>query len=87
MRFAVFGCGHRDWVRTYQRVPKAIDQLLEERGGKRLLARGEGDAAGPELFESFDEWETKLWQMLPEVRAPVLGSMCEMKSEACLAGI
>lgn len=66
-RFAVFGCGHHDWARTYQRIPKLIDQALEERGGQRLIARGEGDAGGAEFFESFDAWEAKLWQTLPEV--------------------
>ena len=68
LRYAVFGCGHHDWARTYQRIPTLVDRLLEERGGRRLLARGEGDAGGSELFESFDAWENALWQMLPEVR-------------------
>ena len=68
LRFAVFGCGHHDWARTYQRIPKLVDRLLEERGGKRLVPRGEGDAGGSELFESFDAWETHLWEVLPDVR-------------------
>ncbi|KAI0631143.1 fatty acid hydroxylase [Trametes polyzona] len=65
-RFAVFGCGNRDWVRTYQRVPQVIDALLEERGGKRLCERGAGDAQAAEFFQVFDEWEAKLWKALAE---------------------
>lgn len=72
VRFAVFGCGHHDWARTYQRIPKLIDQQLEERGAQRLLPRGEGDAGGSELFETFDAWESQLWAVLPEVRIDML---------------
>ena len=28
LKFAVFGCGNRDWVNTYQRVPRLVDELL-----------------------------------------------------------
>ena len=37
VRYAVFGCGNKDWARTYQAIPKAVD----ERAG-----RGRGAAAG-----------------------------------------
>lgn len=72
LRYAVFGCGHHDWFRTYQRVPTLVDATLAARGAQRLLARGEGDAGGAEFFEAFDEWERKLWEILPEVRARVV---------------
>ena len=67
VRYAVFGCGHHDWARTYQRIPKLVDQTLESRGGRRLVERGEGDAGGSELFESFDAWESNLWEVLAKV--------------------
>ena len=66
-KFGVFGCGNRDWVQTYQRVPTIIDRLLEEHGANRLVERGEGDASSPDFFEAFDEWETGVWQKLAEV--------------------
>ena len=65
--FSVFGCGNRDWVATYQRIPKLIDQALEERGAKRIFQRGEGDAGNSDFFESFDKWEAGLWATLSEV--------------------
>lgn len=68
VRYAVFGCGHHDWARTYQRIPKLVDQTLEDRGGRRLVERGEGDAGGSELFESFDIWENNLWELLSKVK-------------------
>ena len=67
LRYAVFGCGHHDWYRTYQRIPKLIDQTLEERGAQRLVPRGEGDAGGSAFFEAFDAWEANLWKVLPNV--------------------
>ncbi|CEL62386.1 NADPH-ferrihemoprotein reductase [Rhizoctonia solani AG-1 IB] len=62
--FAVFGAGNHDWVHTYQRIPRIIDETLEKKGAKRLLARGEGDAGGDRFTESFDEWEDQLWETL-----------------------
>ncbi|KAF8755042.1 cytochrome P450 [Rhizoctonia solani] len=65
--FAVFGAGNHDWVHTYQRIPRLIDDTLEKKGAKRLLARGEGDAGGDRFTESFEEWEDQLWQVLSKV--------------------
>ncbi|EUC54437.1 cytochrome P450 family:NADPH-P450 family reductase [Rhizoctonia solani AG-3 Rhs1AP] len=62
--YAVFGAGNRDWVHTYQRIPTLIDTTLEQKGAKRLLARGEADARGDKFSESFDEWEKQLWAVL-----------------------
>ncbi|EMD34573.1 hypothetical protein CERSUDRAFT_158100 [Gelatoporia subvermispora B] len=62
--YSVFGCGNRDWVQTYQRIPKLCDALLAERGAERLAPRGEGDAASGDFFESFDAWEAQLWDAL-----------------------
>ncbi|RPD61291.1 bifunctional P-450:NADPH-P450 reductase [Lentinus tigrinus ALCF2SS1-6] len=64
VKYAVFGCGNRDWVRTFQRIPKAIDETFAERGAKRLLERGVGDAQAAEFFEAFDTWEADLWKAL-----------------------
>ncbi|CCO38062.1 NADPH-ferrihemoprotein reductase [Rhizoctonia solani AG-1 IB] len=62
--YAVFGAGNRDWVHTYQRIPRLIDQTLHNKGAKRLLELGEADAGGDVFSESFDDWEEKLWAAL-----------------------
>ena len=67
VKYAVFGCGNRDWVRTFQRVPRVVDELLGARGGTRLLERGVGDAQAADFFEAFDEWEGRLWETLAKV--------------------
>jgi len=68
VKFALFGCGNTDWVTTYQRIPKLIDRALVERGAERLVDLGEGNAASDDFFEAFDNWETRLWKTLAEVR-------------------
>ena len=60
-------------MRTYQRIPKTIDAILEQRGGKRLQERGIGDAQAAEFFEVFDEWEARLWNTLATVSDSVRG--------------
>ena len=60
VRYAVFGCGNRQWARTYQAVPQRFDAALEAAGATRLRARGETDAGG-DFFGAFDEWYAGLW--------------------------
>jgi cytochrome P450/NADPH-cytochrome P450 reductase len=61
--YAVFGAGHHDWVSTYQKIPKYIDQTMEECGCRRIIERGEGDAAG-DFFGAFDSWKENLFRLL-----------------------
>jgi cytochrome P450 / NADPH-cytochrome P450 reductase len=65
VRFAVFGCGNRQWARTYQAIPKRIDAALERAGATRVKSRGETDAGG-DFFGGFEEWYAGLWADLGE---------------------
>lgn len=67
VRFAVFGCGNSDWVATFQKIPTLCDKLFEKHGGRRLMARGVGDASKGEFFQMFDEFEARLWETLSQV--------------------
>lgn len=65
--FGIFGCGHRDWQATFQKIPIEIDQLLEEHGGTRICRRGFADAATSDIFSDFDNWtESSLWPSIAE---------------------
>jgi cytochrome P450/NADPH-cytochrome P450 reductase len=64
--FGVFGCGNRQWARTYQAVPTRIDKALEAAGGVRLRQRGEADASG-DFFGAFEDWYSGLWSHLARV--------------------
>ena len=63
LQFGVFGCGHKDWARTYQAIPKKIDTILEQAGGQRIITRGEADAGG-DFFGNFDNWYDGFWSTL-----------------------
>ncbi|KXL43553.1 hypothetical protein M433DRAFT_155711 [Acidomyces richmondensis BFW] len=56
VEYAVFGCGHSDWVTTFQRVPTLVDGQLEKLGAKRLASRGFANAADGDIFSAFDMW-------------------------------
>jgi cytochrome P450/NADPH-cytochrome P450 reductase len=60
VRFAVFGNGNRDWARTYQAVPTAIDEQLARAGARRLVERGAADARG-DFFGAFEDWYAGFW--------------------------
>ena len=66
----MFGCGNRDWVKTYQRIPTLIDETIDAHGATRLAPRGEDDAGGGDFFESFDEWMKALADALLKVSWP-----------------
>jgi cytochrome P450 / NADPH-cytochrome P450 reductase len=63
VHYAVFGCGDRQWLRTYQAVPTALDEALARAGAQRLLPRAEGDASG-DLLSAFEDWSRALLSQL-----------------------
>lgn len=63
LSYSVFGCGNRDWARTYQAVPRKIDALLAAAGARRIYERGEADARG-DFFGAFENWYAGLRQRL-----------------------
>ncbi|WNG26573.1 cytochrome P450 [Cystobacter fuscus] len=65
VRYAVFGCGNRDWGETYQAVPKFIDERLSAAGARSLLPRGEADARA-DFFGDFDYWYSPFWTRVGE---------------------
>lgn len=60
VRYAVFGCGNRDWASTFQAVPRLIDDRLAELGGERIIDRGESDAR-EDADSAFHAWFDGLW--------------------------
>ncbi|KND90461.1 Bifunctional P450/NADPH-P450 reductase [Tolypocladium ophioglossoides CBS 100239] len=65
LSYAVFGCGHHDWVQTFHRIPKLVDSKLHELGGKRIVPLATTDAAERDMFSDFETWEDEsLWPAL-----------------------
>jgi len=65
MQYAVLGCGHKDWIKTYQAVPIKIDQLLSQLGGKPILKRGALNGA-TNIYDTFDKWQEQFWVKMPK---------------------
>jgi cytochrome P450/NADPH-cytochrome P450 reductase len=63
VRYAVFGCGNRDWVETWQAVPRRLDAQLQGAGAQSLMERGEADARG-DFFGDFERWYAPFWETL-----------------------
>ncbi|KZL74072.1 bifunctional p-450:NADPH-p450 reductase, partial [Colletotrichum tofieldiae] len=65
--YAVFGCGHQDWVQTFHRIPKLVDTTMEQRGADRVVPMGLTNAADRDMFSDFEAWEDDvLWPALIE---------------------
>ncbi|CAJ0554425.1 Ff.00g129380.m01.CDS01 [Fusarium sp. VM40] len=56
VQFAVFGCGHKDWVSTLYKVPKILDKCLSDAGAERIVDIGLTDASTGRLYPDFDDW-------------------------------
>jgi cytochrome P450/NADPH-cytochrome P450 reductase len=63
IKFGVFGCGNRQWARTYQAIPTLVDAALHTAGAERITALGAGDSGG-NFFAAFDQWSADFWQNL-----------------------
>jgi cytochrome P450/NADPH-cytochrome P450 reductase len=63
VRYAVFGCGNRDWASTYQSVPRMIDDRMASLGATRITTRAEADAR-EDLDGQFQAWLDPLWPSL-----------------------
>jgi len=77
VRYAVFGCGNRDWAATYQAIPRLIDDELAKHGATRVLERAEGDAR-EDLGGQFDAWFAKVRALA----AQQLGADASFSAEA-----
>lgn len=65
--FAVFGCGHRDWAKTFHKIPRHLDNTMDKLGATRLVKMGSTDAAQGDIFTDFEAWEDHvLWPTLRE---------------------
>ena len=63
-QIAVFSCGHKDWVSTYHKIPRLIDDTLTEKGCSRIIPRGGTNVAEGKIFDDFDAWGDQLWSAL-----------------------
>jgi cytochrome P450/NADPH-cytochrome P450 reductase len=61
VQYGVFSVGNSDWVTTFHRVPKLIDELFEKMGAKRFTNTGFVDVKA-DILGPFDEWSAVMWE-------------------------
>ncbi|UKZ78614.1 hypothetical protein TrVFT333_006360 [Trichoderma virens FT-333] len=60
--YAVYGCGHSDWAKSYHRIPRLVDVSLERLGARRIVPMGTTNAKDRDMFSDFESWEDEvLW--------------------------
>jgi cytochrome P450/NADPH-cytochrome P450 reductase len=65
--YAIFGCGHSDWAKTFHKVPLYLNDTIKERGGDRIASIGTTDAAKGDIFTDFETWEDQVfWPAMKE---------------------
>ena len=63
VKYAIFGCGNPDWVLTYHRIPKLIEDIFDRTGATNFCPTGLGNAAG-DIVGAFDTFAEQLWAAL-----------------------
>jgi cytochrome P450 / NADPH-cytochrome P450 reductase len=62
-KFAVFGVGNSDWVHTFHRVPRLVDDTLAQLGAERILEAGFANVKR-DLIGPWEAWSEKLCMTL-----------------------
>lgn len=69
VKFTVFGVGNSDWVHTFHRIPRLIDEKLELLGAERVVQAGfanvKRDLVGP-----WEAWSEKVCTTLSDSQVP-----------------
>lgn len=61
--FAVFGAGNKDWVRTFHRIPRLVDGLMETLGAARIAPMGLVDVS-EDILGPWEDWKAGLVPVL-----------------------
>ncbi|KAI9151433.1 bifunctional p-450 nadph-p450 reductase [Paramyrothecium foliicola] len=59
VNFTVFGAGNSDWVHTFHKVPRLIDEKLEQLGAERIFEPGFANVKR-DLLGPWEVWSEKL---------------------------
>lgn len=74
--YAVFGAGNKDWVRTFHRIPKLVDSLMEQLGATRIALMGLVDVS-EDILGPWEDWKAGLVPVLRRVS----GATAEITAE------
>jgi cytochrome P450/NADPH-cytochrome P450 reductase len=63
VKFAIFGVGNSDWVHTFHRIPRLIDETLEQLGAERIIEAGFANVKR-DLLGPWEAWSEKVYAIL-----------------------
>lgn len=66
VKYAVFGCGNKDWHSTFHRIPKLVHDTIRARGGEALVELGVSDVSAGNPMSDFETWLDNI--LLPELK-------------------
>ncbi|KAI1291550.1 cytochrome P450 [Xylaria venustula] len=71
VQYAVFGSGNSEWMNTFQRIPKLVNETMAKLGAKRIIAAqfvdAKEDATGP-----WEDWRDELLAFFTGGAQPVV---------------
>jgi cytochrome P450 / NADPH-cytochrome P450 reductase len=71
VKYSVMGVGNSDWVSTFHRIPKAIDEQMTALGGKAIVPAGYTNVK-TDLMGPFEDWtDAVLEKLAGGVTSPV----------------
>ena len=59
VKYAVYGCGDRNWHATYHKIPRFVDEALRTHGAECLADIGLCDVQGGNPMADFEDWLDK----------------------------
>ncbi|KAK2610525.1 hypothetical protein N8I77_003948 [Diaporthe amygdali] len=74
--YAVFGAGNKDWVRTFHRIPKLVDNLMEKLGATRIMPLGLVDVS-EDILGPWEDWKAGLFPVLRKLSGATAEVMAE----------
>lgn len=66
VKFAVFGCGHKDWHSTFHRIPNLVNDTMKARGAQQIANIGLSDVSRGNPMADFETYLDDT--LLPELK-------------------
>ncbi|KAI0799063.1 cytochrome P450 [Xylaria sp. FL0064] len=78
VQYAVFGSGNSEWMNTFHRIPKLVDETMSKLGAKRIIQAqfvdAKEDATGP-----WEDWRDELLAHFSRRSLPVISAVPELE--------
>ncbi|KAI3319402.1 cytochrome P450 [Xylariaceae sp. AK1471] len=78
VQYAVFGAGNSEWVTTFHRIPKLVDEVMPKLGAKRVISAKFVDVK-EDFVSPWEDWRDELLASFSGGSQPVLASTPELE--------